>query len=87
MKKIILTIQDISLGGGGERVVVNLANAFSDLGYKTQILSISFQNKKISYKLNEDVELIILDTNNQLSLLVRISKKIPKNIFHIFKIF
>ncbi|EAL1279317.1 glycosyltransferase family 4 protein, partial [Campylobacter jejuni] len=44
MKKIILTIQDISLGGGGERVVVNLANAFSDLGYKTQILSISFQN-------------------------------------------
>ncbi|EAI3768085.1 MULTISPECIES: glycosyltransferase family 4 protein [Campylobacter] len=87
MKKIILTIQDISLGGGGERVVVNLANAFSDLGYKTQILSISFQNKKISYKLNENVELIILDTNNQLSLLVRISKKIPKNIFHIFKIF
>lgn len=81
MKKIILTIQDISLGGGGERVVVNLANAFSDLGYKTQILSISFQNKKISYKLNEDVELIILDTNNQLSLLVRISKKNSKEYF------
>ncbi|RTJ80579.1 glycosyltransferase family 4 protein [Campylobacter jejuni] len=87
MKKIILTIQDISLGGGGERVVVNLANAFSDLGYKTQILSISFQNQKISYKLNEDVELTILDKNNQLGLLDKISKKFQKNIFHIFKIF
>ncbi|RTI74708.1 glycosyltransferase family 4 protein [Campylobacter jejuni] len=87
MKKIILTIQDISLGGGGERVVVNLANAFSDLGYKTQILSISFQNHKISYKLNEDVELTILDKNNQLGLLDKISKKFQKNIFHIFKIF
>ncbi|RTI84429.1 glycosyltransferase family 4 protein [Campylobacter jejuni] len=87
MKKIILTIQDISLGGGGERVVVNLANAFSDLGYKTQILSISFQNQKISYKLNEDVELTILDKNNQLGLLDKISKKFQKNIFHIFKLF
>ncbi|MCW1333940.1 hypothetical protein OLP40_07085 [Campylobacter jejuni] len=51
MKKIILTIQDISLEGGGERVVVNLANAFSDLGYKTQILSISFQINKFHINL------------------------------------
>ncbi|HDZ5025276.1 TPA: glycosyltransferase [Campylobacter jejuni] len=87
MKKIILTIQDISLEGGGERVVVNLANAFSDLGYKTQILSISFQNQQISYKLNNEVELKILDKDNQLGLLNKISKKIPKNIFYTFKIF
>ncbi|EAI4235921.1 glycosyltransferase family 4 protein, partial [Campylobacter coli] len=57
MKKIILTIQDISANGGGERVVVNLANAFVSLGYKTQILSISFQNQQISYQINKDVEL------------------------------
>ncbi len=87
MKKIILTIQDISANGGGERVVVNLANAFVSLGYKTQILSISFQNQQISYQINKDVELKILDKNNQLNLLDRISKKIPKNIFHILKIF
>ncbi|EAK2935878.1 glycosyltransferase family 4 protein, partial [Campylobacter coli] len=61
MKKIILTIQDISANGGGERVVVNLANAFVSLGYKTQILSISFQNQQISYQINKDVELKILD--------------------------
>ncbi|HDZ4944635.1 TPA: glycosyltransferase family 4 protein, partial [Campylobacter jejuni] len=72
MKKIILTIQDISLEGGGERVVVNLANAFSDLGYKTQILSISFQNQQISYKLNNEVKLKILDKDNQLGLLNKI---------------
>lgn len=37
--KILLTIEDISIFGGAERVVVNLANALSEQGYEVEVLS------------------------------------------------
>lgn len=37
--KILLTIEDISIFGGAERVVVNLANALSEQGHEVSILS------------------------------------------------
>lgn len=37
--KILLTIEDISIFGGAERVVVNLANALSEQGHEVEVLS------------------------------------------------
>ncbi|EAL8252957.1 glycosyltransferase family 4 protein, partial [Campylobacter coli] len=35
--KILLLIGDITIGGGAERVVCNLANSFNELGYDVEI--------------------------------------------------
>lgn len=65
--KILLIIDDITIGGGAERVVVNLANAFSTMrldsskccygGDKPQIeiLSIKCNRQNIIYSLNSHI--------------------------------
>ena len=57
--KILLTINDISITGGAERVCVNLANALSELGHQVSILSFYQANTILPYRLNESVNLHI----------------------------
>ena len=57
--KILLTINDISITGGAERVCVNLANALSELGHQVSVLSFYQANALLPYRLNESVNLHI----------------------------
>lgn len=57
--KILLTINDISITGGAERVCVNLANALSELGHQVSVLSFYQANAILPYRLNESVNLHI----------------------------
>ena len=55
-KRIIITLKDITEKGGGERVGVNLANAFSaNLGYKVQIVSFFKSGEKPFYPLDSRI--------------------------------
>ena len=62
MKHIIITLKDITESGGGERVCVNLANAFSESGYKVTIISLFGRNKKPIYNINKDISIQILSS-------------------------
>ncbi|MCX2717776.1 glycosyltransferase family 4 protein [Helicobacter sp. MIT 21-1697] len=57
MKKILLTIGDISITGGAERVVVNLANALSEKGHNVEILSFYQTNETLPYHIDENIKL------------------------------
>ena len=57
--KILLTINDISITGGAERVCVNLANALSELGHQVSVLSFYRANAILPYRLSESVNLHI----------------------------
>ena len=46
---ILLTINDFSITGGAERVVANLANAFTQLGHRVEILSFYHANSVLPY--------------------------------------
>ena len=59
MPKILLTIADITTGGGTERVVVNLANMLVELGYEVEILSF-FGARDLCYGIDERVRLTIM---------------------------
>ncbi len=49
--KILLTIGDISITGGAERVVANLANALHTLGHEVCVLSFYRTNAELPYKI------------------------------------
>ncbi|HDV6579046.1 TPA: glycosyltransferase family 4 protein [Campylobacter lari] len=55
--KILLLIGDITIGGGAERVVVNLANALFELGYDVKIFSFYKQGVDVAYKLNDKIKI------------------------------
>lgn len=55
--KILLTINDITLTGGAERVVTNLANSLYDIGYDVEILSFFRTNDILPYKINDNIKL------------------------------
>lgn len=80
LKKILLTIGDITIKGGAERVVVNLANAFVEYGYDVEILSFYKGGSKESYALDSKVKLKFLNTtsmdNKRKSLMYRLFYKI-----------
>ncbi|RDU58955.1 glycosyltransferase family 4 protein [Helicobacter marmotae] len=57
--KILLTIGDISITGGAERVCVNLANALSQAGHSVEILSFFRANKALPYAIDKQVALHI----------------------------
>ncbi len=48
---ILLTINDISITGGAERVCVNLANALSECGHSVEILSFYRANRSLPYSI------------------------------------
>lgn len=60
---ILFTVFDISNFGGVERVVANLANAFSEVGYKVEILSFYQANQTISFYINKKIKVYFLHTN------------------------
>lgn len=55
--KILITANDITIGGGVERVVCNLANAFDESGFDVEILSFYKKNDKCPYTLNPNIVL------------------------------
>ena len=55
--KILLTINDISITGGAERVVVNLANALAEAGNQVEILSFYKANENLPYDINAHIKL------------------------------
>ncbi|XAU19483.1 hypothetical protein WHQ22_03455 [Campylobacter jejuni] len=59
MKKINIFLKDITESGGGERVCVNLANAFSKK-YEVEIFSFYKSFEQPAYKLCKDIKFLIL---------------------------
>ncbi|EAI1509805.1 glycosyltransferase family 4 protein, partial [Campylobacter coli] len=55
--KILLLIGDITIGGGAERVVCNLANSFNELGYNVEILSFYKDGEKSLYEIHKNVKI------------------------------
>lgn len=64
--KISIVLRDITERGGGERVCVNLANAFSEK-YQVQIISFYRAYQELSYPLNPKVELRFLSQKGEKS--------------------
>lgn len=60
---ILFTVFDISNFGGVERVVANLANAFSEVGHKVEILSFYQANQTISFYIDKKIKVHFLHTN------------------------
>ncbi|MFY4690296.1 glycosyltransferase family 4 protein [Campylobacter jejuni] len=63
MKKINIFLKDITESGGGERVCVNLANAFSKK-YEVEIFSFYRSFEQPAYELDEKVKITYLSTFN-----------------------
>ncbi|HFU5770024.1 TPA: glycosyltransferase family 4 protein [Campylobacter jejuni] len=55
--KIVLLIGDITIGGGAERVVCNLANAFNELGYNVEILSFYKSKENLAYEVHKNIQI------------------------------
>ena len=49
---ILITINDISITGGAERVCVNLADALTECGHSVEILSFYRANRSLPYSIN-----------------------------------
>lgn len=60
---IYLLTQDITLDGGVERVVCNMANSFSKRGYQVDIISVFQANKHINYNVSKDINIKYLIRN------------------------
>lgn len=56
--RILLTISDLGVVGGAERVVTNLANLFTELGYEADILSFFGAERDIAYIPNPRVKIL-----------------------------
>lgn len=52
---ILLTINDISITGGAERVCINLANALLELNHNVEILSFYRKNRDLPYHTNAKI--------------------------------
>ncbi|EMZ41243.1 glycosyltransferase family 4 protein [Helicobacter bilis] len=60
MQKIYIILKDITESGGGERVCVNLSNAFSEMGFEVSIISLFRVEKDIAFSLNENINVRFL---------------------------
>ena len=63
-KKLLLVINDIHLGGGGERVASNIANHYVNNGWSVTICSFGKQKQKNIFNLNNRVTVDYLQTTN-----------------------
>ncbi|WP_038814452.1 glycosyltransferase family 4 protein [Campylobacter jejuni] len=82
MKKINIFLKDITESGGGERVCVNLANAFC-VYYEVEIFSFYKSESCPTYKLNEKVKITYLSEFN-LKNTKGLKKIFLKTIFRYF---
>lgn len=64
MKNITLILKDITESGGGERVCVNLANAFSEAGFNVEILSFFASYKTPTFKLDSNMKITFLSQHS-----------------------
>ncbi|MFG5130584.1 hypothetical protein [Campylobacter lari] len=55
----------ITIGGGAERVVANLANALFELGYDVKIFSFYKQGIDVVYKLNDNIKIDYLHNKSR----------------------
>lgn len=58
--RIAIIAKDITEAGGGERVGVNLANAFIECGFKVRVISLFSSNNAPIYPLDSRAELLSL---------------------------
>ncbi len=58
--KLFIILKDITESGGGERVCVNLSNAFSEIGFEVHIISFFRVEKDIVFSLNENINVRFL---------------------------
>lgn len=80
--KIVFLVHDIHLGGGGERVTVNLANALVAKGIEVAIVSMSTPSQsKSTFTLDRSVELHYLKVNHRINLLDKVGTLIAMNKF------
>ncbi|MEB2820811.1 glycosyltransferase family 4 protein [Campylobacter upsaliensis] len=75
--KIILLIGDITTGGGAERVVSNLANAFCEY-YEVELLSLYQTNETPAFPLNHKVKLNFLHRKERGMVRTKFYKLIDK---------
>ncbi len=75
--RILLTIGDISITGGAERVVVNLAHAFMQNGYDVELLSFFQANAMLPYEIDSRIPLHIWQTEAESVF----NKRMCANIF------
>ena len=64
MKKILITLRDITETGGGERVCANLSNALSEF-YEIKIISFHKKENHITYDLNPNIQVEYLSCGEQ----------------------
>ncbi|MCX2717400.1 glycosyltransferase, partial [Helicobacter sp. MIT 21-1697] len=83
MKKILLTIFDISTFGGAERVVVNLANALNEKGHKVEILSFYQTNETLPYHIDKSIKVHFLHKNiSEIAFKEYMRSDILRNFFY-----
>lgn len=78
--QIVFLVHDIHYGGGGERVAINLANHFNEIGYKVKIVSLSPLKTSNLYKLNNTIGTDYLDID------FTIGGNLIKKVLSIFKV-
>jgi glycosyltransferase involved in cell wall biosynthesis len=79
---IAFFVHDIHLGGGGERVTVNLANAFVERGYQVSIISMYTPGDIVSlFTLNKEVEISYLNVSGKINLVDKVAAIIAMNRF------
>ncbi|MBO7134730.1 MAG: glycosyltransferase family 4 protein [Bacteroidales bacterium] len=82
MKKILITLRDITETGGGERVCANLSNALSEF-YEIKIISFFKKENHITYDLDSriSVEYLSDGPQNSHNFIKKFYNKIFKRIF------
>ena len=81
---LVFLISDIHFGGGGERVTVNLANSFSEKGYKVTIVSIAVPQQTNIFNIQAGIRIDYLgiDFNRSFNFINKI-----RSVFKVWKYF
>lgn len=81
---LLITANDITIGGGVERVVCNLANAFDALGFQVEILSFYHANENLPYPLNPNVKLTFFPNTLDIHTKQPLKRLFNKTIYRLF---
>lgn len=78
--RIAIIAKDITEAGGGERVGVNLANAFIECGFKVSVISLFSSNNVPIYPLESRAELLSLSLSHKSHTLAKHISQSPSNL-------
>ncbi len=81
---LLITANDITIGGGIERVVCNLANAFDTLGFEVEILSFYHANENLPFTLNPNVKLTFFPNTLDIHTKQPLKRLFNKTIYRLF---